>query len=113
MTASLHSMKKGKTPGSNGFTVDFFRCFWDPLGILLHRAFNYCYSNDTTIPTHRESIITLIPKIGKSSHALQGWRPISLLNVDYKIISTAIANRFKKVINKIISPTQSAYMKGR
>ena len=44
---------------------------------------------------------------------MKGWRPISLLNVDYKIISTAIANRFKTVINRIISPSQVAYIKGR
>ena len=53
------------------------------------------------------------PKTGKPCHSLKGWRPISLLNVDYKIISTAIANRFKEVIDRIIHPSQSAYIKGR
>ena len=113
LSTSLRNMKKGKTPGSNGFTVDFYRCFWNPLGVLLHRAVKYCFSQGDIPPTHHESIITLIPKAGKSSHLLQGWRPISLLNVDYKIVSTAIANRFKKVIHNIISPAQSAYIKGR
>ena len=56
---------------------------------------------------------TLIPKTGKPSNSIKGWRPISLLNVDYKIISTAIDNRFKKVLNRIINPMQSAYIKGR
>ena len=113
LTESLRDMKKGKTPGSNGFSVDFFRCFWNPLGTLLYRAFKYCYSIGDILPTHRESIITLIPKAARLNHQLRGWRPISLLNVDYKIISTAVANRFKKVINQIISPTQTAYIKGR
>lgn len=44
---------------------------------------------------------------------MKGWRPITLLNVDYKIISSAVANRFKTVINKIISPSQTAYISGR
>ena len=113
LSKALMNMKKGKTPGSNGFSVDFFRCFWNQLGIFLHRAFILSYSKGTALPTHRESLITLIPKPGRESHSLKGWRPISLLNVDYKIISTAIANRFKKVIDRLISPSQSAYIKGR
>lgn len=113
LSTALRDMKKGKTPGSNGFSVDFFRCFWNMLGIFLFRAFQFCFSRGESLATHRESIITLIPKSGRSPHSLKGWRPISLLNVDYKIISTAIANRFKKVIDHIISPSQSAYIKGR
>ena len=110
---ALQSQKKGRTPGSNGFSVDFFRCFWKSLGIFLFRAFKYSCSEEKVIPTHRESLITLIPKVGRAPHSLKGWRPISLLNVDYKIISTAIANRLKTYISYIISPTQSAYIKGR
>ena len=91
---ALKCMKKGKTPGSNGFSVDFFRCFWNPVGIFLFRAFQESHSKGTILQTHRESIITLIPKAGKSSHSLKGWRPISLLNVDYKIVSTAIGNKY-------------------
>ena len=113
LTTALGCMKKGRTPGSNGFSVDFFRCFWQTLGVFLHRACISSFSEGTTLPTHRESLITLIPKSGRPSNSLKSWRPISLLNVDYKIISTAIANRFKKVVNKIISPSQTAYIKGR
>ena len=113
LTIAINTMKKGKTPGSNGFSVDFFRCFWKEVGTFLHRAFISCYTQGKTPPTHRESVITLIPKAGRSSHSLKGWRPISLLNVDYKIISTAVSNRFKQIISKVISPSQSAYIKGR
>ena len=63
--------------------------------------------------SHRESVITLIPKPGKPRDSIKGWRPISLLNVDFKIISAAIANRLKTVINDLISTTQTAYIKGR
>ena len=113
LITALLSMKKGKTPGSNGFSVDFFRCFWKPLGIFLYRACISSFSEGTILATHRESLITLIPKPGRPNHSLKSWRPISLLNVDYKIISTAIANRFKKVVNRIISSSQTAYIKGR
>lgn len=44
---------------------------------------------------------------------LNNWRPISLLNTDYKILTQVLANRMKKVINKLISPDQTGYIKGR
>ena len=113
LSIAIQNMKKGKTPGSNGFSSDFFRVFWNILGIFLHRAFKTCCSKGESLATHRESLITLIPKSGQADNSIKGWRPISLLNVDFKIISTAIANRFKKVISRIISPTQTAYIKGR
>ena len=50
-------------------------------------------------------IIKLSPKSG-DLELIENWRPISLLNVDYKIISKTIANRLKNVLEKIISPEQ-------
>ena len=63
--------------------------------------------------SHREGVITLIPKQGKPKDSLKGWRPISLLNVDFKIISAAITNRLKTVMHDLISPAQTAYIPGR
>ena len=113
LTEALTKMKKGKTPGSNGFPVEFFRKFWPELGPFLHRAFNASLTQNQKLPTHREGIIKMIPKQGKSPHEIKGWRPITLLNVDYKIVSTAMANRLKDTIDVIISPSQTAYISGR
>ena len=113
LSEALHGMKKGKTPGSNGFPVEFFKIFWNELGPFLLRAVNESLIHNVPLPSHREGIIKLIPKQGKSPHEMKGWRPITLLNVDYKIVSAAIANRLKKVIDHIISPCQTAYIAGR
>ena len=113
LTNALQSMKKGKTPGSNGFPVEFFRQFWNEIGPFLYRAVNNSIENDISLPTHREGIITLIPKTGKSPHSFKGWRPITLLNTDYKIISTVIANRIKIFMGNVINPAQTAYTAGR
>ena len=113
LTHALQSMKKGKTPGSNGFSVEFFRCFWQELGPFLYRAVKKSLREGDGLPSHREGIITLIPKKGKSPHTYKGWRPITLLNADYKIVSTAISNRLKSVMSKIINPAQTAYTSGR
>ena len=106
-------MKKGKTPGSSGFPVEFFRCFWSELGPFLYRAIKTSLAEGDGLRTHQEGIITMIPKRGKSLHTYKGWRPITLLNTDYKIVSTAISNRLKSVIAKLINPVQTAYTSGR
>lgn len=59
------------------------------------------------------AIITCIPKDGKSKQFLENWRPISLLNVIYKIASGWIAERIKKILDKLISKDQTGFIKGR
>jgi hypothetical protein len=59
-------------------------------------------------PTQRVSVITLLCKDATKAKDLNSWRPISLLNVDYKIISKALANRIKKVADRIIGEEQTA-----
>ena len=61
----------------------------------------------------RQCIITCLPKGNKPRQNLKNWRPISLLSVIYKIGSTAIANRIKKHLDKIISSNQSGFITGR
>ena len=113
ITEALHKMKKGKSPGSNGYTACFFKCFWNQLGPFMYRAFVFCSHLGKTLLTHREGIITMIPKVGKSPDNIKGWRPITLLNVDFKIISAAISSRLQSVIDRLIDPCQTAYIKGR
>ena len=56
------------------------------------------YSFQTGFLTEKQSLITLLPNQNKDITSLENWRPISLLNVDYKIATKAIANRVKGVI---------------
>ena len=61
----------------------------------------------------KQSIITLLPKPNKDTIYIENWRPISLLNIDYKIIAKVIANRIKNVLPLIISQNQSGFVKDR
>lgn len=63
--------------------------------------------------TQRQGIITCIPKGDKPRQYLKNWRPITLLNVTYKLASACIANRLKQVLDTIISKTQTGFIKGR
>ncbi len=61
----------------------------------------------------KRGVITLLPKKNKDRLFLKNWRPISLLNTDYKIIAKLLANRMKEVLPSIISEDQYGYLKGR
>ena len=61
----------------------------------------------------RQAVIKLIEKKDKDKRFIKNWRPISLLNVDYKIISKALTSRLKKVLPDLISLQQTAYVGNR
>ena len=63
--------------------------------------------------SQRRGIISLIPKKNKEKSLLENLRPISLLNINYKILAKSIAKRLEKVLPKIINPNQTGYIKGR
>ena len=74
---------------------------------------NYGFENRELSSTQKEGIITCIPKGDKSKKYIDNWRPISLLNVSYKIASGCIASRIKSVLPSIINLDQSGFMAGR
>ena len=61
----------------------------------------------------RRGIIKLIPKKDTEPHYIKNWRPLTLLNCDYKLAARSIANRLKNVRPSIISYDQTGYIKGR
>ena len=65
------------------------------------------------VAQQRQAVIKLIEKKDKDKRFIKNWRPISLLNVDYKIISKALALRLKKVLPNLISPQQMACVENR
>jgi hypothetical protein len=84
-------MKNGKSPGSDGFTVDFYRFFWNDIGAFVFRSLYFGYFSQF----QTQGVITCILKESKDRQYMSNWRPISLLYTDLKIASAAIANRFK------------------
>ena len=76
-------------------------------------SFNYAFQSGTLSITQRRGVISLIPKKSKDKTSLENLRPISLLNVDYKILTKTIAKRIEKVLPNIINVDQTGYVKGR
>ena len=105
-------MKNNKTPGLDGFTVDFFKFFWIDLGRFIQRSLNFAYQSGSLSVTQKQGI-TCLPKPNKQRDNLKTWRPISLLNVTYKMASTVISNRLKGVLDKLIHQDQKGFISGR
>ena len=80
---------------------------------MVHESYLYSLTHNLLTQDQRLGIINLIPKKDKDLCFLKNWRPVSLLNTDYKILAKTLANMLHKVIAKIIVDDQVGYIKGR
>lgn len=110
---TLYNMKSDKSPGISGFTAEFFKIFWKQLGHFVLRSLNLGFQTGELSITQRQGLITCIPKEDKSNIFLKNWRPLTLLDVGYKIASGTVANRLKLVLDKIVDKDQTGFLKGR
>ena len=104
---SLSHFKNNKAPGSDGFTIELYRSFWDAIGQLMVDSFNDAFENGSLSITQKLGVISLIPKKDKDKNSLKNWRPISLLNDDDKFATKAIVLRLEKILPTIISSVHS------
>ena len=82
---TLNSFKNNKSPGNDGLTAEFYKIFWPILGHLLVESLNTAYRLGKLSNSQRQALIRLIEKKDKDRRCMENWRPVSLLNVDYKI----------------------------
>ncbi len=108
----LKTFKTNKAPGNDGIPIEFYRKFFPLFGQCMVASFNKSWEQGELTVSQRQAVITLLDK-GKDRTLLKNWRPISLLNVDYKIASKAVANRFLSFLPKLIHCNQAGYVKGR
>eukprot|EP00253_Pinus_taeda_P005568 PITA_05568 len=104
------NMKKGKAPRPDGYTVEFYQAGWDFLGQKVLEVIEESRMKQNIWPGINSTFLTLIPKSNKSEDA-QGFHPIALCNVIYKIIATLIAKRLKPLL--LISAEQTSFVEGR
>ena len=109
---ALKGMSRNKSPGLDGLPMEFYLHFWATLGNDLVEVLNHSYENMSLSSSQSRGVITLVPKKGNLC-LLKNWRPITLLNVDYKIASRAIAGRMLPVLSSVIATDQVANVPGR
>ena len=109
---ALRLSNRNKTPGYDSLTVEFYSAFWSLLGPLLVDMFNESLAHRELCDSMKSSVTRLVHKKDDRRN-LKNWRPISLLNVDYKICSKALSLRLKKLLGSILDPDQTCSVPGR
>ena len=110
---ALKELSNDKTPGTDGFTTNFYKFFWPDIKYLLYDTFCYSFEMGLLSCNQRRGLLNLIPKANKDLRFLKNWRPISILNTDYKILAKALASRLQEVLPNLINKDQVGYIKGR
>ena len=109
----MKSLKYNKSPGPDGYIPEFYKYFWPELGHLFLEFKNFSQVKGCLTNTILEGTITCLPKPGESRNLIKNWRPISLLNTSYKLISTCITNRLRPLLKTLISQEQKGFLEGR
>jgi hypothetical protein len=112
ISAALKSFSKDKSPGPDGWTVEFYLHFFDLVGQDLLELVEDTRLNGKVIGTINSTFLTLIPKAA-SPTTFGDYRPISLCNLCYKLISKVIASRIKPILSRFLSKEQLGFLKGR
>ena len=113
---ALQMATRGSSPGYDGLPYEVYRAFAPTLVPVLRRVFNAAFlMHDTDAPLADllGGVICLVPKPGQPRNELAGYRPITLLNCDAKLIMLVIANRLQRPLDYVIDITQSAFLRGR
>ena len=109
---AIKEMAPLKAPGPDGMPPLFYQTYWTEVGMDITQAVLSCLNSGSILKFINHTFITLIPKV-KNPERVSEFRPISLCNVIYKVVSKVIANRLKPLLNSIISETQSAFVADR
>jgi hypothetical protein len=101
-----------KAPGPDGLHAIFYKRYWSLVGEELTDEVLVAINSGTVPDDWNNTTVVLIPKVENPEMVTQ-YRPISLCNVIYKVISKVLAARLKTILPEIISPNQSAFVPGR
>jgi len=108
---AIAAMHDKKSPGSDGLPPEFYKRFFHLFGKEFVDLFNS--ELDRMSDSQRIGVITLLCKDVRKADNLSAWRPITLLNIDHKIISKVILNKLKPISKNIVSSSQTCGVKGR
>ena len=109
---AVHQLNPHKSSGPDGIPAFFYQEFWS---LVKQGVLNYVHAffhSGTLLKSLNQTYLTLIPKIN-SPEEVNHFRPISLCNVSYKIISKIMVSRLKPYMDRLITPFPNAFVQGR
>lgn len=108
---AISNMQSSKAPGPDSFTTEFYISFSDQISPLLLEVFNESLEKGCLPPTFYQANISLIHKVDKDPLDPGSYRPISLLDVDNKILAKVLATRLAKALPTVISTDQTGFIR--
>ncbi|RVW95894.1 LINE-1 reverse transcriptase-like [Vitis vinifera] len=110
--STLMDMNGDKAPGPDGFTVAFLQCCWEFVKEEVLEMFKEFHEQNSFLKSLNNTFLVLLPK-KRGVEELGDFKPICLLGGLYKLLAKVLANRIKKVIGKVVSLNQNAFVVGR
>jgi exonuclease III len=104
---------KDSAPGPDGIPYSYYKQYWSLFGDTLAQSWSEALQTGTLPESHNNSILRLLPKIGKDTNKLTNWRPITLSNCDHKLITKCLAKRLTSTLGSYLHPNQTAYLPGK
>ena len=100
-------------PGPDGIPYSFLKHFWTDFGPVLLDSWKYSLTTNELPPSHKNSYLRLIPKVGKDTRVISNLRPITLSNTDHKLVTKTYARKLTDMVAGCIGGEQTAYIPGR
>ena len=96
-------MQDCKSPGNDGLTKESYKCFWNVIKDTLMNSIKEARKNKNLSISERQAVIELIDKKDRDKRYIKNWRPVSLQNMDYKVMSKDLATRLTETLLDLIS----------
>ena len=112
IVTAVKSLKAKKSPGEDGIIAEFYQLYWDLIKTEFTSLVNEIFSVTSLCNSQSKGMISLLFKGGDREN-IRNWRPLTVLNCDYKIIAKILSTRLKIVLPKIIHSDQKGFVSGR
>lgn len=110
---AIAQLNAGKSPGLDGLTCEFYKRFKGQLVPILKRVYDEVFRTQELCESMKIGVIKLVYKKHGDRAILKNYRPITMLNTDFKILAKVLANRVKAVLPEVIKTTQAYAVYGR
>jgi hypothetical protein len=110
---AIRSFENGKTPGSDGLNIEFYKNYLDKIVPIMHKLYIECFTSNQLSSSMYFGIISQLYKGKGPKNRRENWRPLTMLNCDYKILAKVICNRLSKTMTSIVDVDQTCAVPGR